>query len=291
MLWTKTLPFHASDVTPRRLRTVLAAMLIAWPVPQALAQTSDSSGSGADSWNFSVGAGAGVAPDYEGSEDYDVVPLPFARAQKGEVFGQLFGTHITSNLINHPNWRIGPSANFRQGYNDVDDNRVDNLTDRGSSYELGLKGGYVFRFDGGEGGFMPSDSSIDLAVEFLHDVSSGHEGWVLTPSATFATPLSDSWNFESGVEVEYASGNYMSHYFSINSREAANSGLDNYDADADFKHVALNLGLSYAFLDNWGLNLVAQWKLMVGDAEDSPVVDDQGEEHQGFFGAVVSYTW
>lgn len=287
----KTSPPRASGVVPRQLRTVLAAMLIAWPLPQALAQTSDSRAISADNWTFTVGAGVGVKPDYEGSEDYELVPVPLLRAEQGPVFAQLFRFHATSNFINHPNWRLGPSAKFRPGYSDVSDKRVDNLRGRGDSIELGAKGGYVFQFGGGEGSFMPRDSSIDLAVEFLHDVSSEHEGWLLTPSATFATPLSDSWSFESGVEVEYASGSYMSQYFSINSQDAANSGLDNYDADADFKHVALNLGTSYTFLDHWALNLVAQWKMMTGDADDSPVVDDQGETHQGFLGAVVSYTW
>lgn len=55
--------------------------------------------------------------------------------------------------------------------------------------------------------------------------------------------------------------------------------------------IAVNSGASYALLDNWALNLAAQWKVMTGDADDSPVVDDQGETHQGILGAVVSYTW
>lgn len=146
--------------------------------PVTLAQTFESPGAAArddeapKSWKWTLGAGIGVAPDYEGSEDYDAVPIPLARAEKGHRYGELLGLHATSNLIDHPNWRIGPSLNFRQGYNDVENNRVDNLTDRGSSVELGAKGGYVFEFDQL---FLP-DSSIDLALEFLHDISSGHDG-------------------------------------------------------------------------------------------------------------------
>ncbi len=267
-------------------RRVIAASLCVAALPfllasEALAQDASKS------WRFTVGAGVGVAPDYEGSDDYEAVPIPKVRAEKGPVFGELLGLHATSNFINHPNWRLGPSFNFRPGYNDVDNNRVDDLTDRGSSFELGVKGGYVFEFDQL---FLP-DSSLDLSLEFLHDVSSGHEGWVLTPSITFAAPLSDRWHMALGVEAEYASGNYMSHYFSINSRESANSRLDNYDADADFKHVAANFGVNWAFTDHWGLDLLAEYKLMIGDAEDSPVIDDEGEEHQFFGGIVISYSW
>ena len=264
-------------------RRVIAASVCVAALPLLLASETLAQ----ESWRWTVGAGVGVAPDYEGSDDYDPVPIPKLRAEKGPVFGELLGLHATSNVINHPNWRIGPSFNFRQGYNDVDNNRVDRLTDRGSSYELGLKGGYHFEFDQL---FLP-DSSIDLSLEFLHDVSSGHEGWVLTPSVTYAAPLTDSLHMAAGVELNYASGNYMSHYFSINSREAANSGLDNYDADADFKDFAVNFGLNWAFTDHWGLDFLAQYKRMIGDADDSPVVDDEGEANQFFGGIVISYSW
>ncbi len=278
----------------RIVNAMAIAMLALLFIPEAMAQT-PGGGSGTvtgdpavpNSWRWTLGLGAGIAPDYEGSEDYDVVPIPLARAQKGYRFGQLLGLKIESNLVNHPNWRIGPSANYRQGYNDVSDKRVDNLTDRGSSFELGLKGGYVFQF---EQLFLPNPS-LDFSLEFLHDVSSGHEGWVLTPSVTYSAALSDSWNMSLGGETTYASGNYMSHYFSVNASEAANSGLDNEDADADFKDLAVNLGLNYEITDNWGLNILGQYKRMLGDASDSPVVDDQGEDNQFFGGVVVSYSW
>ena len=240
-----------------------------------------------ESWRWTLGAGAGVAPDYEGGDDYEAVPIPVVRAQKGHRFGELFGLHATSNLIDHPNWKIGPSLNFRQGYNDVDNNRVDSLTDRGGSVELGVKGGYVIDLDQQ----VRADSFLDLSLEFLHDVSSGHEGLVLTPSVTFHTPLSSRWNFRTGIETSYASGNYMSHYFGVNASEAANSGLQNYDADASFKDVTLNFGFGYEWTEHWGVNLLGEYKRMVGDAEDSPVVDDEGDENQFFGGAVVSYSW
>ncbi|MDJ0983120.1 MAG: MipA/OmpV family protein [Kiloniellales bacterium] len=272
----------SADIALSLSLALVASALVIFMASQALAQDS-----GSDNWQFKLGAGLGIAPDYEGSEDYDIVPLPNLAVQKGHRYGELLGTKIESNLINHPNWRLGPSANFRSGYNDVSDKRVDNLTDRGSSFELGLSGGYVFEFDQ----LLFSDASIELGLEFLHDVSSGHEGWLLTPSVTYAAPISDSWSLSTGVETTYASGNYMSHYFSINSSDAANSGLDNFDADADFKDFALNVGAGYEISRRWDLSLLTQYKLMLGDAEDSPVVDDQGEEHQFFGGFVISYTW
>ena len=238
-------------------------------------------------WRWTLGAGVGVAPDYEGGDDYEAAPIPLARAQKGHRFFDLFGLHATSNLIDHPNWQIGPSLNFRRGYNNVSNKRVDNLTNRGGSVELGMKGAYVVQLDQ----LVLPEPSLELALEFLHDVSGGHDGWLLTPSLSYAAPLSPRWNFRTGVESTYASGSYMSHYFSINSSDAANSGLQNFDADAGFKDVAWNLGLGFEITERWDLGLVGQYKRMLGDADDSPVVDDQGDSNQFFGGLTVSYSW
>ncbi len=237
------------------------------------------------SWRWTLGAGAGIAPDYEGSDDYDVVPIPVVRGQKRYWFGQLFGTHVTSNFIDHPAWRLGLSANYRPGYSEAENNRVDRLNDRGNSFEVGIKGGYVLDLQ------QARPMALDFSLEFLHDVTSGHEGWVLTPSIDFDAQLADKWGMSAGIEAAYASGNYMSHFFSINSDDASDSGLDNYDADSDFKHVAFNLGVKYDISSRWGLNVLGQYKRMVGDAEDSPVIDDVGEENQFFGGLVISYSW
>ena len=234
-----------------------------------------------------LGLGVGAAPDYEGGDDYEAVPIPLARVQKGERFGELRGLHVTSNLLNHPNWRVGPSLNFRDGYNDVDDDDVDDLDNRGSSFEMGLKGGYVFSMEE----LVGPNAALDLSLEFLHDVTDGHTGFLFTPSATLATPVASKWNLVAGLETTFASGSYMSHFFSVNAEEAARTGLDDEDADAGMKDVALNFGAVYQITDNWDFNILAQYKRMLGDAEDSPVVDDVGDANQFFGGVVISYGW
>ena len=234
-------------------------------------------------WLFTVGAGVGTMPDYEGGDDYEAVPIPILRAQKGHRFGELLGLHITSNILNSKHWRLGPSYNWRQGYSSVENDRVDALTDRGSSHELGLKGGYEF--------VLKDDRTLDLAVEFLADVSSGHEGMLVTPSVEFGLPINKEWSLGLGADITYASGDYMSHFFSINERESLNSGLDNFDADADFKDVAGHVKVGYALTKKWNIIAYGEYKRMLGDAEDSPVVDDEGSENQYFGAMAVTYSW
>ena len=96
----------------------LAALLAAAPV-SAQGVDIDSGVSGtigagttapSNRWRYMIGIGAGAVPDYEGSDDAKGAPLPIFRAQKGHQYGQLFGLKLSSNLVNHPNFRLGPVA-------------------------------------------------------------------------------------------------------------------------------------------------------------------------------------
>ena len=78
--------------------------------PDSVVQVAEAA---SDKWRYTVGLGAVAVPDYEGSEDYEAAPLPVARIQKGHQYGNLFGTKLTSNLIPHPNFRLGPVVNYR----------------------------------------------------------------------------------------------------------------------------------------------------------------------------------
>lgn len=240
-----------------------------------------------DEWKFTLGLGAGIVPDYEGADNYRAVPIPLFRASKGYQYGQLFGLHVTSNLLDSANWRFGPSLNHRKGYSDASNNKVDKLHNRGQSTEIGVKGGYDFQVK--EVPFP--NTALSFAAEFLYDVSSGHDGWLLTPEVAYGGPFGEKWNFRLGGNFTYASGNYMSHYFSINAADSARSGLSNYDADAGIKDAAVNIAIGYHFTKSWGITGVAELRRMLGDAEDSPVVDDVGSSVNGFGGVIVSYTW
>ncbi len=268
----------------------LLAAVASYPA-LTVAQTSSGSFGGAitdaheesKQWLFTLGAGAGVMPDYEGGDDYEFVPIPIASAQKGHRFAELLGFHVTSNILNSKHWRLGPSLNFRKGYNNIDNERVDALTDRGNSFEVGAKGGYEFT--------LSKDRTLGLSFEVLADVASGHEGLLFTPSVDFGMPLGSRWDLGLGAEVTYASGDYMSHFFSVNAEDSARSGLDNYDADADFKSTAAHVLITYTLTPKWRIHAYGEYKRMLGDAEDSPVVDDEGDENQGFGAVAVTYTW
>ena len=81
----------------------------------------------------------------------------------------------------------------------------------------------------------------------------------------------------------------MSSYFSIDAGDAARSGLDQFSADEGFKDVSFGGSLSYRFLERWSASVTGLYTRLIDDAEESPVVDDVGDENQLFGGFLINY--
>ena len=74
---------------------------------------------------YSVGGGIGLAPDYEGSSDYKMVPIPAASARfDNGMYIQLLGLNLRANVIPSKMWRLGPVYNYRSKRSDVSYNFV-----------------------------------------------------------------------------------------------------------------------------------------------------------------------
>jgi len=65
--------------------------------------------------DYSIGGGIGFVPDYEGSETYEVVPLPAGSAKfDNGMYVKLLGLNLEANLIPSDFWRLGLSSRTRQ---------------------------------------------------------------------------------------------------------------------------------------------------------------------------------
>jgi outer membrane protein len=233
--------------------------------------------------NFTLGAGVGMAPDYEGSEDYEVVPLWNLRVGNlyhPQTFVQLIGPRLRSNFLPSDHWRLGLSGQFIKERDDVESNQVDALEKVDPSLMLGVVGGYDFLAD--------PQQDLVLEVDARQDVANDN-GLLATIRGAYGGRLTESWRFDASVGSTWASEDYMSSYFGIDAADAARSGLDQFNADEGFKDVSVAGALTYRLFERWGVSLIANYTRLIGDAEDSPVVDDAGDENQFFGGALVNY--
>lgn len=277
---------------PRRTALVGLSLALLAPSAFALADPLDTPATvpetpgGNLSKNWTVGLGVGYAPDYEGAKDYRAVPLWNIAVR--DLYGpttnvRLFGPQLLSNLLPDPNWRLGVAAQYIPDYDNVDDNDVQHLRGVDDTFLLGLIGGYDYRPD--------SRQTFSFDVSWRADVLNGN-GWLLNFGPRYTVNLDQNkWNVSGGVLATYASENYMENYFNVSARDQQRTGLSQYSADASFKDVSFNLLVTYAIDESWSITGIGQFKEMVGDAADSPVVDDAGSKAQGFGGLLLNYSF
>ena len=234
-----------------------------------------------------VGFGLGVTPDYIGADHYFFGGLPLARYQFEDSFryASLLGTFVDLNLINHPIIRFGPTAQLRFGRSNVDDRSVRRLPSISNTIEAGVFGGLEF-VDSGD---PRKRLRFDLRVQ--QDLLSEHEGWIASSGVQGWYPIERLAEVGLALGTTYGSGDYMGTFFDVRAADSAQSGLAAFDADAGFRDVRLTLGVVVPITEHWLLGAGVMLMRLVGDAADSPIVDDAGSPNQISGGLGAAYAW
>jgi outer membrane protein len=225
----------------------------------------------------SVGLGAGIAPDYEGSSDYRAVPIPFVSVRFSNDMNILWIANLVrANLIPSRTWMGGPIIQYIQKRDDVDNNKVDKLDSVDASLMTG--GFFGVRID-----------QFSLSIEAMQDIADGNEGAIVRLRGGYHIPISKEWSASLNAFTTWADEDYIEAYFGINQRNANKSGLKTFDADEGFKDVGIALPVTYSPWEDWSILGAVAYKRLLGDAADSPVVDDEGDANQFVGGMVLIY--
>ena len=234
-----------------------------------------------------VAVAAGVVPDYLGSNDYTIggAPAGLMKFGSSERFARLIVTELSVNVLDSRNWRLGPVLNYRLARDDVDDSVVGQMRDIDGTVEAGVFGGWTWIGDD------DPRHRFSASAEFLHDVGDTHEGYLISASARYFQPVTLPLTLSIGATVTYGSSDYMQTYFGIDSDNAARSGLSQFNADSGLRDVRIPLMAIYSLSPNWHLAGGLIYSRLLGDASDSPIVDDRGSSDQLFAGLGVAYAW
>ena len=227
-----------------------------------------------------VGAGVGFIPDYEGSDDYKAVPVLGGRytwasgrfAELGGAGGVEQAARLSLNLVDQrvtSTWTIGPLLQYRlkRDGSDLDDSRVKKMQDVDAQTEAGAFVGW-------------HKDRVNVEVAFSSDISDKSNGTLGYLSGDYKIPYGARTTFSLGAHLTYASSNFMDEYFGVNKRDAARSGLKRFRADSGLKDAGLQAGMLYSFNPSWSMIASMGYTRMLGDAEDSPLVDDRGDKNQ-----------
>jgi len=208
-------------------------------------------------WQVVVGGGAMYAPKFEGSKDYEVLPVPFISATFGD-FVQIDPRGVLVDLYQADKFTISAKGGYELGRDEKDSDHLEGLGDVDAG---GVLGGVVSY----ELGPMEFKAGIDKTI-------GGSEGL----TGTFGAEISHTWErfiFSAGVSTTWADKKHMKSYFGVTADQSARSGLDVYEAGAGFKRVDLSASVTYMASENWFVRGEAELGILLGDAKDSPVVE------------------
>ncbi len=231
-----------------------------------------------------VGAGVGFVNEFQGSEDYQAIPFLGGRIHQEKRYVELLGLGARANILNHSNWQFGPALRFRFGRDDdVDNARISQLNEVDDAIEAG----FFTRYDMPTG--YHSGDSLGFELQFLHDISDAHEGYVISTGLDYNAPITQKIRAGMDLGTSYTSGDTMESFYSVSNAESLRSGISPYSADSGFTDVTVGFNAQYALQERWGLFTRVSYQRLLGDAADSSIVESEGSPNQFLFGAGVSY--
>jgi outer membrane scaffolding protein for murein synthesis (MipA/OmpV family) len=245
-----------------------------------------------------VGIAAAYLSDYEGSNDYSVIPGPAAIGSFHNLSFQVLGNRASIDLIPTPAgpvWDVqaGPVGviNFnRSSRSGIDDPRVRALGELGTAIEVG---GYVGI---GKTGVLTSPyDKLSATISYRHDVSGVHKSGIFTPSVSYFTPLSLKAGVGVFASAERVERGFGRTYFDVRPGQVAVSGLPAFRTDGGWKNYTLGVAGTYSLTGNLlkGFKLIAggTYKRMLNDFGDSPIVSIAGSRNQWLGAVGVAYTF
>lgn len=262
-----------------RFRPLCAAACVALALSSGFAEAAER--------ELTVGFGVGAANDHEGADEFQALPLLSFDYQGRQIAVRSQGLGVEADMIPSARFQAGPTANYRGGRDDdVDDAAVALLPEVDDSIELGayFATGAPLTALG-----LDDPGLLTVRFDFAHDVAEGHNGFLVRGALAFIRPLDDDLKAVIGLSTTYASSAYMNAFFDVTPAGAAASGLAPFNAEAGFKDVGATAVLSYKFADRWTASLIGNYRRLVGDAADSPVVQDVGSPNQFFGGVSIGY--
>lgn len=277
-----------------RLALPLAALLAAAPAlgqqadPPPLPDPNDQSDS------FTIGAGVAYIPDYEGSDDYRVIPAAAVRGQVGGIKFFTRATYLYVDFIKRGDspleLDLGPIVGARLNRTGkIEDDFVDALPELDTAIEVGGFAGLSYH------GLTNPYDSLSFRLDVVKDVGGAHESTLVTPTIDFGTPLSRSFYVGLSASAEWAGGDYADYYYSISPADSLASGLPVFDADGGFKSWRLGLLGNYALSGDlthgWSIFALGNYSKLSGDFADSPIVDLRGSSSQWLAALGVAYTF
>ena len=226
---------------------------------------------GGSAVGFTLRGGVASTPEFFGSDDAEQVPDIGFSLDHLRLGGLSFGD---PDPLYQPEG-LGVIGSFRYvpERDDADSPVLGGLDDVDAAVELGA--GLRYATDG-----YQVYGAVRYGVV-------GHESFVGELGADAFLRPSDRLTLRLGPRALFGGDDYVDEYFGVGADEAAAStaGFGEYDPDGGLVSTGVEVGASYRFTDNWGVESTLRYDRLRSDAGASPIT--QSEEQ---FSASVGIT-
>ena len=240
-----------------------------------------------------LGAGLRYAPDYAGSDDYKVSPLPLinykwtdddaGQPNSGYAFqwgpmdlsvGFPDGIDVGVARLARPtrNLTLRLGAGYRGGRDEDDNDALDGMG--------AIDGQGILRVTLADEPANPRGLGTFYGLRFEADATDETNGNTLSFYAGHKLALSEDVTLALSAYADWANENYMQSYFGVSGKQAAHSSHQRFDASSGIAEVGLKARVNWSLTEHWMLIGNAGYSRLTGDAADSPLVDDEGAADQ-----------
>ena len=231
-------------------------------------------------WTASIGIGGEYRPDFQGSKNWMLIPVPIFSIRRAGTTAEFRGPRDSASiaLLDFGDLRAGPAAKFVAARKSADHSELNGLGDVKAAFELG-----------GFAEYYPVDW-LRLRSELRQGIG-GHKGTVADVSADFIVPLIDRLTISAGPRFTWKSTKAVAPYFGVDAVQSLASGLPVFDPKGGAYSVGFGSQVSYRINPHWEVHAYVEYEKLLGDAANSPLVRLRGSSNQTTVGLGASYSF
>ena len=223
-----------------------------------------------------VGAAPIIRAKYEGSQEHEVIPIPM----------------VIPSLVEEEDTPDGVFKQVRQRvkFRGLDDVRI--RVFGGDRFRVGAVTGWITTRDVDDADFLAGTGDFDgglvagaytaysigaftFDAAYIEKITGTSAGPQYRFGVETTREISDRADFTVRVGTTFASAEFMRTYFGVSPTQSRNSraGIPTYTPDGGIKDVFIAIGGSYDINERWVFKGGARYGRLLGDAEDSPLVE------------------
>ncbi|SCY49960.1 MipA/OmpV family protein [Microvirga guangxiensis] len=231
-------------------------------------------------WIVTVKGNLRAQPTYPGADDLSFIGYPslsFRRAGTVERFSAP-DDGLSFSFLDDSAFRFGAVGRFQGGRYYEDNEELFGLKKIDWAVEPGVFVEYWIT------------DFLRARAELRHGVN-GHHGFVADLGLDVVQTFG-AFTVSAGPRLSLGDSDFTRTYFGVTPEEAALNGrVDAYRPSGGITSVGATASASYQWSEQWSTTAFVTYEHLVGDAADSPIVQEFGSESQVGVGLTVSYSF